>query len=261
METIQNQNQINQNDDFISMKELASLYLSHWYWFAISLFVCLAIAAYYLITTPPVYTRYASVLVKQDSKGRTVNADVTSSISDLGMFRSRSNINNEIINFQSPNLMFEVVKRLHLNIDYKTDGAFYKRTLYGDQLPVVVTFDGLKNNESATLTLKMKNKGQVELSDFTRRGENVGDKPVVATIGREDHSERIALQEQRTIQRQSLHHPQQPLRLHQCLPQSPRGAAIRQRGNSHRSYLPRREHTACTGSAQHGDKCLQRDMD
>ena len=149
MATVQNQNQSIPNEDFISLKELASLYLSNWYWFALSLFVCLTIAIIYLITTPPVYTRYASVLIKQDAKGRSVNADVTSSISDLGMFRSRSNINNEIINFQSPNLMFEVVKRLHLNVDYKTDGAFYDRTLYGDQLPVTVSFDDMKNNESA----------------------------------------------------------------------------------------------------------------
>lgn len=185
MATVQNQNQSIQNEDFISLKELASLYLSNWYWFALSLFVCLTIAIIYLITTPPVYTRYASVLIKQDAKGRSVNADVTSSISDLGMFRSRSNINNEIINFQSPNLMFEVVKRLHLNVDYKTDGAFYDRTLYGDQLPVTVSFDDMKNNESATLTLKMKGKEDIQLSDFTRRGEKVGGKSVKATIGKQ----------------------------------------------------------------------------
>ena len=54
MATVQNQNQSIQNEDFISLKELASLYLSNWYWFALSLFVCLTIAIIYLITTPPV---------------------------------------------------------------------------------------------------------------------------------------------------------------------------------------------------------------
>jgi len=173
----------NQSEDFISLKELASLYISNWYWFALSLFVCLTIAIIYLVTTPPVYTRYASVLIKQDSKGRTASTDLSKSISDLGMIRTRTNVDNEIINFRSPNLMFEVVKRLHLDIDYKTDGAFYKRTLYGDQLPINVTFDGLKNNESAGVTIKLKGDGNAQLSDFILHGDDVSGKPVTLKIG------------------------------------------------------------------------------
>ena len=39
---------------------------------------------------------------------------------------------------KSPDLMKEVVNRLHLNMNYVTDGRFHKETLYGDNLPVTV---------------------------------------------------------------------------------------------------------------------------
>ena len=55
--------------DFIRIQDLFYLCLGKWHWFILSLAVCLGTAVWYLLATPPVYTRSASILIKDDSKG------------------------------------------------------------------------------------------------------------------------------------------------------------------------------------------------
>ena len=101
-------------DDFIRIQDLWSMFVPKWYWFAISLFITLTIAVLYLLSTPPIYTRTAAILVKDNSKSSS-STGVTSDFSDLGIFKSNTNINNELLTLKSPTLMTEVVNRLGLN--------------------------------------------------------------------------------------------------------------------------------------------------
>ena len=59
-----------QKDDFIRLQDLFYLCLAKWYWIVISLVITIGIALVYLLTTPPSYTRSASILIKEDAKGR-----------------------------------------------------------------------------------------------------------------------------------------------------------------------------------------------
>ncbi|ADY37273.1 capsular exopolysaccharide family [Phocaeicola salanitronis DSM 18170] len=162
-----------QGDDFIRIQDLFYLCLAKWRWFVVSLVLTLGIAVYYLLTTPPVYTRAASLLIKEDSKGQSLSGDVGSTFADMGLFQANTNVNNELLSLQSPAVMLDVVKRLHLHTDYLTDGTFYKQVLYGQTLPFSISFFGLQDNETASLTLRQGASGKLELSDFTRNGEKV----------------------------------------------------------------------------------------
>ena len=124
-----------QKDDFIRLQDLFYLCLAKWYWIVISLVITIGIALVYLLTTPPSYTRSASILIKEDAKGNAISGDISSTFADMGLFQSSTNVNNELISLRSPAVMLDVVKRLHLDINYRTDGTFYKRTLYGSELP------------------------------------------------------------------------------------------------------------------------------
>ena len=106
-----------QQDDFLRIQDLFYLCLARWKWFVLSLAVTLGIAVFYILRTPQVYTRTASVLIKEDSKGKSVSSEMDA-FSDLGLFQSGTNVNNELIAFQSPALMTEVVKRLRLDMNY-----------------------------------------------------------------------------------------------------------------------------------------------
>lgn len=158
----------------INFKDLMYLCLAKWYWFVISLVVLLGFTALHLLTTPPVYTRSASLLIKEDSKGNSLS-NSAGVLGDLDLFQTNTNVNNEMQSLQSPAVMYDVVKRLHLNINYSTDGTFYKQVLYGQACPYEVEFFDLLDNEGASLTILpvSGNKG-VELTDFVRGEEESG---------------------------------------------------------------------------------------
>lgn len=160
-------------DDFIRIQDLYYLCLARWRWFVLSLVICLGIAAIYLLKTPPVYTRTASLLIKEESKGQSLSGDVGSAFSDLGLFQSNTNVNNEVISLQSPAVMYDVVKRLHLDVDYRTEGTFYPQVRYGQNLPLTVTFAGLADNETAALTVQPVRPQGVKLTSFVHNGEEV----------------------------------------------------------------------------------------
>lgn len=160
-------------DDFIRIQDLYYLCLAKWRWFVLSLVVCLGIAAIYLLKTPPVYTRTASLLIKEESKGQSLSGDVGASFSDLGLFQSNTNVNNELISLKSPAVMYDVVKRLHLEVDYSTEGSFYPQVRYGQNLPLTVSFAGLADNETATLTVEPVRPQGIKLTSFVHNGEKV----------------------------------------------------------------------------------------
>jgi len=97
-------------EETLDIRDFVFMCLSRWYWFVISLILCVAVAVAYLLRTPESYTREASILVKSEGKGGTVNSDITSQLSNLGMMTFSSSVNDEVINLQSPDLMYSVVK-------------------------------------------------------------------------------------------------------------------------------------------------------
>jgi len=178
MTTIQNKSTVQNTQDFITIQDLFYLCLNKWHWFVISLVLCLGVATFYLLRTPSVYVRTASILIKDDSKGKSSSADMES-FSDLGLFKTNTNVYNEIGTLQSPDIMREVVSRLHLEMNYQTDGRFHKQTVYGNQLPVQVSIPNLSENESATFELHLAKDGSVELSSFTRNGTEIENADIV----------------------------------------------------------------------------------
>lgn len=169
----QNNRPVSKADDSIRIQDIGYLCLSKWYWFVISLIVCIGIAGLYLLKTPLVYTRTASLLIKQESKGQSLSGDVGASFSDLGLFQSNTNVNNELVSLQSPAVMYDVVKRLHLEVDYTTEGSFYPQVRYGQDLPLTVSFAGLTDNETAALTVEVVRPQGVKLTSFVHNGEKV----------------------------------------------------------------------------------------
>ena len=170
-----------QQDDFLRIQDLLYLCLARWKWFVLSLVVTIGAATVYLLRTPAVYTRTASVLIKEDSKGKSVSSDLES-FSEFGLFQSSTNVNNELITFQSPALMTEVVKRLRLDMNYFVPGKFHRQVAYGLTLPVDVTINDLPENESAGFTLEVQPDGTLFLSDFIRNGTDLDEKDIKGSL-------------------------------------------------------------------------------
>lgn len=153
------------NEDFEKIQEWLYLCLSHWYWFVLSLFLAFGIAILYLLMAQPSYTRKASILIKEEEKNRSLSSEF-SQFTETGMGVGKTNLYNEMITLSSPSYMLDVVKDLHLDVNYKTDGRFHEITLYGKTQPVVVTLPDIDPDEYAFFTLTLKSNNMVEMTDF-----------------------------------------------------------------------------------------------
>ncbi len=158
--------------DFMSISDLYYLCLAKWKWFVASLIIALGIASIYIIRTTPVYSRSASILMKDISDGNSISSE----IERLGILEPISTVvNDEILVFKSPALMYEVVKRLNLDMNYYIPGTFYDIVAYGKNLPVTVSIHGLEEKESVGFNLHILKDGNILLNELTKNGVSLGD--------------------------------------------------------------------------------------
>ena len=151
-------------NDFMQIKEFLYIFLGKWYWFLLSVIICVGIALFYILRTPPVYERSTEIQVKSEERGKSMPGGVQS-FNDLGIFRSSTNVYNEMQAFSSPDNMNEIVRILNLDMNYSIDGRFHKHTLYGRNLPFQVTIGGIADNESVAFDLLVKG-NHVSLSNL-----------------------------------------------------------------------------------------------
>ena len=183
METPKTVNNAPQEENPMSIRDIWTLCISHWKWFVLSVIICLAAAAFYILKTVPVYSRSSSVLIKEDRRSGSVSADIASAFSDLGVGQTWVNVGNELINFTSPDLLMQVVKNLNLNVNYTRDGFFHDYTLYGSSLPVRVRFLDIANNAGAAMTVIPVDTATVRLDDFVFGGEKVKEHSFTVAYG------------------------------------------------------------------------------
>ncbi|MDD5871326.1 MAG: polysaccharide biosynthesis tyrosine autokinase [Bacteroidales bacterium] len=175
--------QSSQLGEFMRIQDLFYLCLSKWYWFIISMIIALGLACLYIMKTPPVYTRVATLLFKDEYSGESnLSAEISTSFATMGLANQRTNVFNEMVALQSPSLMIDVAKRLQLNMSYTVEGRFYNRPLYGKSLPVSVSLVDIPDEVGAGLTVKILSAKDVELSAFYK-DEDVYEKTIKTTLG------------------------------------------------------------------------------
>lgn len=116
--------------DNINIKELLNYFLSKWYWFVISVAVCVAFASYKLMKTQPVYARTITVLFKtEDSGGGTL---AMPDLSALGINNNSGDLANEMITIRSVGILTDVVEALDLNNMYYVENGLHDKLLYNN---------------------------------------------------------------------------------------------------------------------------------
>lgn len=104
-----------QTDDFITIVDLWHICLAHWNWFVASLIVCIGVASLYLAHTPDRYTREMSVLVKQDTQGKSAgknNGNNDNDFNDIGLVQQPVNVVNVQRQLVSLDVLTEVARRV-----------------------------------------------------------------------------------------------------------------------------------------------------
>lgn len=155
-------------------RDFGRILLSNWYWIALSVAIFLCIGAFSILRTAPSYTRYTSLLIKNDQ-----NNDGTSSLvkdfQSMGLVSSSTNINNEILTISAPVLMEEVARRLHLDVQLSVASQLHKESLYSGS-PVKLFFPQALDDDVFSFKMKLVGNHKVELWDFVtydERGEEI----------------------------------------------------------------------------------------
>lgn len=151
---------------FFQALDLVGLLLRRWYLFVLSVAVAILCAKVYLLYTPAVYTRQASILIKDQQNSRSMQ---NQALARFGFYNS-VDVNNELFALRSPDLAAEVVRRLHLEMNYMAQGRFHEEPIYGNKLPVEVEVLGLKATETCEFDFHLDAEGYVVLSDLVRNG-------------------------------------------------------------------------------------------
>lgn len=160
-----------------NIRDILCRCLANWYWFLICMAVTGSIAQYYLMSTNNVYTRSASILVK-DSKSSINEA---AEFADLSVFNNNTNIENELVILRSPMLMRDVVERLGLNNVYTYKDGLRSVSLYKNSPVEVKKVDSI-SSEAFSFEVNIKSPTQVELSDFRINGEDIDAGKKIAAV-------------------------------------------------------------------------------
>ncbi len=147
-----------------SIEDLIKTIFRNWYWFAISIFFCLCLGVYYIKTTPKIYKREATILVKDSRKGGS--SDIMAFQDILG--QGRRNVDNELFILQSHRLMKEVVDILGLNINYIQIGKLRDTDLYHCSPIEAVIVDDF-DDKSCSFVVSLLEGNHISVSNFSAK--------------------------------------------------------------------------------------------
>lgn len=137
----------------LGIKDLFNLSVARWWWFVISITISLSLGMYKVLSTPKTYNCNASLLIKEDRKGRSTS--VMGEINKVGLLTPTSDVNNELVCIQSPSIALEVVHRLHLDYTYSRKGMFHDFVIYGKKLPIEASIKDINDNQTASFSVEL----------------------------------------------------------------------------------------------------------
>ena len=97
---------------FLTISDLLNLCISRWRFFVVSVCICLLFAIYYLLTTPNVYTREASLMVIEEMLGVNTTESTVNELSKIGFVNQKTNVPNIVRHITSLDVMMEVAHRI-----------------------------------------------------------------------------------------------------------------------------------------------------
>ncbi|MFA5557194.1 MAG: polysaccharide biosynthesis tyrosine autokinase [Flavobacteriaceae bacterium] len=141
----------------INLREQIELYLIHWKWFALGVFLMLVGAYLFLRYSTPVYKATSVIMLKDEYRGGAANE--LSVFSDLGVLKgTKDNAENEMEILRSRTLSEKVVEKLQLNISYLKDGKIKSSDLYKNS-PVNIDVVDLTEESKLYTSLRLEVKG------------------------------------------------------------------------------------------------------
>jgi uncharacterized protein involved in exopolysaccharide biosynthesis len=152
-----------------TLRDMVSMVLHNWYWFAISIVLFVGAGALYIMKSSPVYQRNATIMVKDSRKGSGANEMAI--FGEIAGLSTRRNVDNELFVLQARRLMVEVVDRLGLTVGYTTRSGLRTVDLYR-RSPIEVKF--VNDNDTERCSFKV-DLGATEATIYDFKRVVIGD--------------------------------------------------------------------------------------
>jgi len=98
-------------ESVITILDLWHLCAARWRWFVFSVSCCTLMAILYLLRTPYLYTRQATLMVLEESLGQNTTEANSNELSRIGFVNQKSNVPNVVRHITSLDVLMEVVRR------------------------------------------------------------------------------------------------------------------------------------------------------
>ena len=121
------------SESTISLKDLVFIVINNWYWFALSLFVCLVIAGIIFKSKPKEYEYRTTIMVRDDSDRQHHYRTMDAILNNVGEDIGAHSLSDEIYLLKSSSIAKNVVTRLNLNNTCNRSGLFTKNSYYKDR--------------------------------------------------------------------------------------------------------------------------------
>lgn len=170
------------SSETIDIKGLLSSYSSKWYYFAVSIVVCVSLAFIYGKIKKPEYEVRANVLIAQENNNPLAN------LGGLGaIFGSSGNVDDEVFVLTSHSLYRDVVKQLGANVVHNEKKGFLNTVFAYPEFPVDIrvapgVYDTLKATINAKIDVDKKGLATAELKVKRTVIGEVEDAPLPVTI-------------------------------------------------------------------------------
>lgn len=138
----------------LSVFDFLRIALKNWKLFACFLILFVGYAVYKFKTTEPVYSRTATILVKEDNTSSM--GALADAFGDFGGLNAASDVNNELEAIKSPAIMLQVIKNLKLSYNYTLRNGLRPVTLYGETRPFILSLPDCDSIEDRSFVFEGK---------------------------------------------------------------------------------------------------------
>ena len=125
------------SEETIDIKAVLKKFSGHWYYFILSIIICLFLAFLYNRYTDKIYKVSTDILIRDDNNSQL---GVENIMEGMELFSGKTNLENEEAVLKSYTLASRTIKKLDLQLSYFMHGNVQKIYLY-DQTPFVIQFD------------------------------------------------------------------------------------------------------------------------
>ncbi len=134
------QNEIEDSESTIDIRELLKIFTKNWKWFLVSVFFFLVCGIFYILQKNPVYEVSGTILLREDAnKSKSASSFMLSQIADIGLGPMTSNnVDNEVEVLSTRKLMKNMIRELKLNVNVTTKRGLRTVDLYG-MSPFIIT--------------------------------------------------------------------------------------------------------------------------